>query len=235
MGYRGTSSSFLFLMAFFCVSQPGEFKNFWPKKLRKKTVFPVVFPFDFLLRFLPFLFTRSLKTTLKYFLKSDLKISQKKLKKSTVVPLPRFFIFKVPLEKIDGPLPVHLRYLRPTYLPKLCVSWFFLGTFFGRFSVRGVQKHYKKRFAKHMCQKVCKPMDKKKPRFFSSICFITFLSVSRREELENTAKEVIFSPRHFFGLTYLPRGSLICFWRPAARPFCSLGTGAAGQLQLRRY
>jgi hypothetical protein len=53
-------------MAFLCVSQQGEFKktiknflgkvhvkNFWPKKLRKKNVFPVVFSIRFfLLRFL---------------------------------------------------------------------------------------------------------------------------------------------------------------------------------------
>ena len=64
-------------MAFLCVSQQGEFKNtiknflgkvhgknFWPKKLRKET----------------FICMRSPKTPLKYFLKSDLKIS-KNLKK----------------------------------------------------------------------------------------------------------------------------------------------------------
>jgi hypothetical protein len=55
MGYHGTFFSFLFeilFMAFLCVSQQGDFKNttknflgkahvknFWPKKLRKKTFF----------------------------------------------------------------------------------------------------------------------------------------------------------------------------------------------------
>jgi hypothetical protein len=50
-------------------------KNFWPKKVEKKNVFPVVFSHRFCLsRFWPFLCMRSPKTPQKYFLKSDLKI-----------------------------------------------------------------------------------------------------------------------------------------------------------------
>jgi hypothetical protein len=64
------------IMAFLCVSQQGEFKNttknffgevhvknFWPKKLRKKNFFPVVFSHRFFLsRFWPFLCMRNPKT-----------------------------------------------------------------------------------------------------------------------------------------------------------------------------
>jgi hypothetical protein len=77
-------------MAFLCVSQQGEFKNtiknflgeihvknFWPKKLREKTLFSCrLSPSIFLIAFLAVSRMRSPETPQTYFLKSDLKTSK---------------------------------------------------------------------------------------------------------------------------------------------------------------
>jgi hypothetical protein len=83
-------------MAFLCVSQQGEFKNtiknflgkihvknFWPKKLRKKNFFPVVFSHQlFLIAFLAVSLHEEPKNTIKILSKirpENLKKSQKKV------------------------------------------------------------------------------------------------------------------------------------------------------------
>jgi hypothetical protein len=94
---------------------------------------------------------------------------------------------------------VHLLNPKPTHPPADFFSSFFGRFAFGRFSVRGVQKHHEHVFAKSQCRK---PFRKKStkismavfPRFLS----IVFSGVSQRREFKNTTKHVLQSSRKKF-------------------------------------
>jgi hypothetical protein len=71
-------------------------KNFLPKKLRGKNLFPVVFPFDFFISFLAVSLYEELKNTTKKNPKSDLKNLKKSQKKYHGTYLAFFFFLNVP-------------------------------------------------------------------------------------------------------------------------------------------
>jgi hypothetical protein len=88
-------------------------------------------------------------------------------------------------------LDVYLVNFRGTNQPLI-----FFGTFFGRFSVRGVQKHHKnilqkvhvENFFRENSQKIDKFFDQ---FFLSFFCYIAFLGVSWRWEFKSTTKNVL--------------------------------------------
>jgi hypothetical protein len=87
---------------------------------------------------------------------------------------------------------VYLIIFRETNRPQIYFLEYFFSTFFGRFSVRGIQKHHKNVFAKSPCRKLfTKKSTKISMSVFLDFLFYRVFGFSQEWEFKNTTKNVL--------------------------------------------